>query len=131
MAWTDENRYTKHNNIPETIVRADGAVLTRVNKGDSVIPADFVSNLMTWGSTDPNSFGANAANVIYNSIPQNISNAGNVTYHYDALLNIENVEGNLDKSAIPDLQEFMKKSYQYTSKQIVKDARKVGIRPSR
>ena len=41
------------------------------------------------------------------------------------------VEGNLDKSAIPDLQEFMKKSYQYTSKQIVKDARKVGIRPSR
>ena len=131
LAWTDENRYTKHDDIPETIVRDDGAVLTRVNKGDSVIPADFVSNLMTWGTTDPNSFGANAANVIYNSIPQNISNAGNVTYHYDALLNIENVEGNLDKSAIPDLQEFMKKSYQYTSKQIVKDARKVGIRPSR
>lgn len=131
LAWTDENRYTKHNNIPETIVRADGAVLTRVNKGDSVIPADFVSNLMTWGATDPNSFGANAANVIYNSIPQNISNAGNVTYHYDALLNIENIEGNLDKSAIPDLQEFMKKSYQYTTNQIQKDARKLGWKASR
>ena len=130
LAWTDENRYTKHNNIPETIVRADGAVLTRVNKGDSVIPADFVSNLMTWGSTDPNSFSANAANVIYNSIPQNISNAGNVTVtnHYDSLLT---VEGNVDKDALPGLQEILEKSYQYTSKQIVKDARKVGLRPSR
>lgn len=125
LAWTDENRYTKHNGIPETIVRADGAVLTRVNKGDSVIPADFVSNLMTWGATDPNSFGANAANVIYNSIPQNISNAGNVnvTNHYDSLLT---VEGNVDKDALPGLQDILEKSYKYTSNKIARDYEKMG-----
>ena len=125
LAWTDENRYTKHNNIPETIVRADGAVLTRVNKGDSVIPADFVSNLMTLGATDPNSFGANAANVIYNSIPQNISNAGNVnvTNHYDSLLT---VEGNVDKDALPGLQDILEKSYKYTSNKIARDYEKMG-----
>ena len=125
LAWTDENRYTKHDDIPETIVRDDGAVLTRVNKGDSVIPADFVSNLMTWGTTDPNSFGANAANVIYNSIPQNISNAGNVnvTNHYDSLLT---VEGNVDKDALPGLQDILEKSYKYTSNKIARDYEKMG-----
>lgn len=125
LAWTDENRYTKHNNVPETIVRADGAVLTRVNKGDSVIPADFVSNLMTWGATDPNSFSANAANIIYNSIPQNISNAGNVTVtnHYDSLLT---VEGNVDKDALPGLQKILEKSYTYTTKKLADEYGKLG-----
>ena len=67
---------------------------------------------------------------VYKRQPQNISNVGNVTVtnHYDALLN---VEGNVDRDALPGLQEILEKSYQYTSKQIVKDARKVGIRPSR
>lgn len=69
-------------------------------------------------------------NLVQTNIPQNISNVGNVTVtnHYDALLN---VEGNVDRDALPGLQEILEKSYQYTSKQIVKDARKVGIRPSR
>ena len=135
LVWTNENKDTKHHGVSELIYRKkDGAVLSPVQDGDSILPADFVSNLAALSAIDLKEFGMNVSttpNLVQTNIPQNISNAGNVTYHYDALLNIENVEGNLDKSAIPDLQEFMKKSYQYTSKQIVKDARKVGIRPSR
>lgn len=130
IALVNENMNTKHHGVSEIIYRDDGSVLVPLKKNDSVIPADMVSKMIAT-PTEIGSFGANAANVIYNSIPQNISNAGNVTYHYDALLNIENIEGNLDKSAIPDLQEFMKKSYQYTTNQMQKDARKLGWKASR
>lgn len=52
---------------------------------------------------------------------------GNVTVenHYDSLLN---VEGNVDKDALPGLEDILKRSYEYTSKQMVKEARKVGIK---
>lgn len=129
IARVNENMNTKHHGVSEMIYR-DGSVLVPLKKDDSVIPADMVSKMMAT-PMEFGSFGANAANVIYNSIPQNISNAGNVTYHYDALLNIETVEGNLDKSAIPDLQAFMKKSYQYTTNQMQRDARKLGWKASR
>lgn len=128
IALVNENMNTKHHGVSEMIYR-DGSVLVPLKKDDSVIPADMVSKMMAT-PMEFGSFGANAANVIYNSIPQNISNAGNVTVtnHYDSLLT---VEGNVDKDVLPGLQEILEKSYQYTSKQIVKDARKVGIRPSR
>ena len=128
IALVNENMNTKHHGVSEMIYR-DGSVLVPLKKDDSVIPADMVSKMMAT-PMEFGSFGANAANVIYNSIPQNISNAGNVTVtnHYDSLIT---VEGNVDKDALPGLQEILEKSYQYTSKQIVKDARKVGIRPSR
>lgn len=52
---------------------------------------------------------------------------GNVTVenHYDSLLT---VEGNVDKDALPGLEDILKRSYEYTSKQMVKEARKVGIK---
>lgn len=135
LVWTNENKDTKHHGVSELIYRKkDGAVLTPVQDGDSILPADFVSNLAALSAIDPKEFGMNVSttpNLVQTNIPQNISNVGNVTYHYDALLNIENVEGNLDKSAIPDLQEFMKKSYQYTTNQMQKDARKLGWKASR
>lgn len=135
LVWTNENKDTKHHGVSEVIYRKkDGAVLTPVQDGDSILPADFVSNLAALSAIDPKEFGMNVSttpNLVHTNIPQNISNVGNVTYHYDALLNIENVEGNLDKSAIPDLQEFMKKSYQYTTNQMQKDARKLGWKASR
>lgn len=134
LVWTNENKDTKHHGVSEVIYRKkDGAVLTPVQDGDSILPADFVSNLAALSAIDPREFGMNVSttpNLVQTNIPQNISNAGNVTVtnHYDALLN---VEGNVDRDALPGLQEILEKSYQYTSKQIVKDARKVGIRPSR
>ena len=52
---------------------------------------------------------------------------GNVTVenHYDKFLN---VEGNVDKDALPGLEDILKRSYEYTSKQMVKEARKMGKR---
>ena len=53
-----------------------------------------------------------------------VNNGGNtITYHYDCLLN---VEGNVDKDALPGLQEILKQSYQYTSQQMTKDALRAG-----
>lgn len=134
LVWTNENKDTKHHGVSELIYRKkDGAVLTPVQDGDSILPANFVSNLAALSAIDPREFGMNVSttpNLVQTNIPQNISNVGNVTVtnHYDSLLT---VEGNVDRDALPGLQEILEKSYQYTSKQIVKDARKVGIRPSR
>lgn len=134
LVWTNENKDTKHHGVSELIYRKkDGAVLTPVQDGDSILPADFVSNLAALSAIDPREFGMNVSttpNLVQTNIPQNISNVGNITVtnHYDSLLT---VEGNVDRDALPGLQEILEKSYQYTSKQIVKDARKVGIRPSR
>ena len=52
---------------------------------------------------------------------------GNVTVenHYDSLLT---VEGNVDKDALPGLEDILKRSYEYTSKQMIKEARKVGTK---
>lgn len=51
---------------------------------------------------------------------------GNVTVenHYDSLLT---VEGNVDKDALPGLEDILKRSYEYTSKQMVKELRKGGM----
>lgn len=47
-----------------------------------------------------------------------------VENHYDSLLN---VEGNVDKDALPGLEDILKRSYEYTSKQMVKELRKGGM----
>ena len=47
-----------------------------------------------------------------------------VENHYDSLLT---VEGNVDKDALPGLEDILKRSYEYTSKQIVKELRKGGM----
>lgn len=51
---------------------------------------------------------------------------GNVTVenHYDSLLT---VEGNVDKDTLPGLEDILKRSYEYTSKQMVKELRKGGM----
>lgn len=48
-----------------------------------------------------------------------------VENHYDSLLT---VEGNVDKDALPGLEDILKRSYEYTSKQMIKEARKVGTK---
>ena len=55
---------------------------------------------------------------------------GNVTVenYYDSLLT---VEGNVDKNALPGLQEMLKQSYEYTSKRMVKELCKLGMKPRR
>ena len=93
-----------------------------------MIPADFMSNMAALSAIDPREFGMNVTttpNLVQTNIPQNISNAGNVTVtnHYDTLLN---VEGNVDKDALPGLQDLLEKSYKYTSNKIARDYEKMG-----
>lgn len=129
LVWTNENKDTKHHGVSELIYRKkDGAVLTPVQDGDSILPADFVSNLAALSAIDPKEFGMNVSttpNLVQTNIPQNISNVGNVTVtnHYDALLN---VEGNVDRDALPGLQEILKKSCKYTLDKLADDYGKLG-----
>lgn len=44
-----------------------------------------------------------------------------INVHYDALLN---VEGNVDKDALPDLKTILEKSYDYNTKRLYNDVRK-------
>ena len=52
---------------------------------------------------------------------------GNTTtnIHYDSLLT---VNGNVDQSVLPRLEEILKQSYEYTAIQLKREARKVGMR---
>lgn len=129
LVWTNENKDTKHHGVSELIYRKkDGAVLTPVQDGDSILPADFVSNLAALSAIDPKEFGMNVSttpNLVQTNIPQNISNVGNVTVtnHYDSLLT---VEGNVDRDALPGLQEILKKSCKYTLDKLADDYGKLG-----
>ena len=116
-----------------------------MNKGDGVVPNPETLKLMKFtekylngeGELDlavanlaQNSFVQEAIDGMKMAQSQNISNMkkmGNVTVenHYDKFLN---VEGNVDKDALPGLEDILKRSYEYTSKQMVKEARKMGKR---
>lgn len=142
-AWTGEKGR-------ELLIRkSDGAKLTRLNKGDGVIPNNpteklimFSNNLNDKGELVINGKTATEyMNDIANmqgiavpdfskvtSVVSQLSNGngmGNVTVenHYDSLLR---VDGNVDKDALPGLEEIIKKSYDYTSKHIAKELGKLG-----
>ena len=141
----DEYAWTGEGYKSELIVRNDGAILTHMNKGDGVVPNPETLKLMKFtekylngegeldlavANLDQNSFVQEAIDGMKMAQSQNISNMkkmGNVTVenHYDKFLN---VEGNVDKDALPGLEDILKRSYEYTSKQMVKEARKMGKR---
>lgn len=58
LAWTDE--YGQREMI---IRRSDGAILTRLEKGDAVANANLAENLFKWGAINPNSFMQNIGNM--------------------------------------------------------------------
>ena len=130
LVWTNENKDTKHHGVSELIYRKkDGAVLTPVQDGDSILPADFVSNLAALSAIDPREFGMNVSttpNLVQTNIPQNISNVGNVTVtnHYDALLSIDG--GTITRDSIPDIQKLLKQSCKYTCDTLADQYKKLG-----
>lgn len=120
IAWTQENG-------EEAIIRrkSDGAILTRLGKGDMVLPANATSNLWDWASINPNT----ALNGIDTSVISSSNVGGNttITNHYDSLLT---VEGNVDKDALPGLKDLLEMSYKHTSQRMYEDAKKTGMRRS-
>ncbi|MDE7425426.1 MAG: hypothetical protein K2N51_17345 [Lachnospiraceae bacterium] len=122
VAWTQENG-------EEIIIRrSDGAILTPLKQGDRVIPNDLSNNLFNWGRYNPQDFANSLAGKLP-EIPKVQPSSTTIEQHYDSLLN---VEGNVDSTVVTDLEKFAKKfyqgSYQYTIKEIARDARKKGIK---
>lgn len=103
----------------ELLVRKDGAYLTPLSKGDGVIPANLTENLMKWGAVDPSAFLMKMGKI------PTTNNTSNTTYNnsYESLLT---VYGDVDKEALPELQEILKRACDYTNKYNAREARKLG-----
>ena len=120
IAWTQEDGR-------EIIVRkSDGAILTPLSQGDGVIPNNLTENLFEWGKNTPSDFINKMGVSSMNITPIDSAITPNVNIQYGNLLN---VEGNVDRDALPPLQKILEKSYDYTKQQIVRDARKGGLKP--
>lgn len=104
----------------EIITTKDG-VLVPLKAGDGVVPANLTDKLFKMAMNYPN-IGQTVA------IPELKPAEHNVTVTYGSLLT---VNGNVDKDALPGLQDILKQAYQYTSKQLAIDAKKAGMRQAR
>ncbi len=56
-------------------------------------------------------------------LPSSGQESVEIVNHYDALLR---VDGNVDKDALPGLQEILEKSYRYTTQKQYGDLKKIG-----
>lgn len=106
----------------ELVMRNAGKSYTVLTRGSSVIPADITKNLMEQGRYSlkelMNDGINNSPTITSNSIaPTTITNI------YDCLLK---VEGNVDKDALPRLEEILKQSYEYNTKMFAKEYSKLG-----
>ena len=102
----------------ELRIKRGGDIYEMFHYGDAVVPKHMTDNLFTL---------ADHTNEIMETINSVDRNGGEITINnnYDSLLH---VDGNVDKDALPGLQELLFKSYQYTSKQMKRDATLQGIR---
>lgn len=111
------------------IVLKDGSVLLPLKASDGIIPNQLTENLFKIAKEYP---------FMNASVPQTITpvvniesngGGGNVTYHFDSLIN---VEGNLDsvtgKQVIDIIKTQMPNISKFTQKEIVRDAGRNGIR---
>ena len=80
LAWTDE-----HGEREMIIRRSDGAILTRLERGDAIANANLAENLFKWGEINPNRFmhglGSNTT-VSKINVPMKESKP-NITLDYD------------------------------------------------
>ena len=102
----------------ELRIKRGGDIYEMFRYGDAVVPKHMTDNLFTL---------ADHTNEVMETINGVDRNGGEITINnnYDSLLH---VDGNVDKDALPGLQELLFKSYQYTSKQMKRDATLQGIR---
>lgn len=123
IAWTQEDG-------KEMIIRpSDGAILTPVKRGDIIPNADLSNNLFKWGELNPQEFANNLISRISSvSIPTQTPSIS-ISQNYGSLLN---VEGNVDSTVVSDIKKFVQQfyegAYDYIVKEIVRDARKIGIK---
>lgn len=149
FAWTQENG-------PEMVFSPSaGAVLTKINPGDSVIPNNLTENLFKWGAIDPNSMemrtkiidsfnkmmAQNCISQIVKDITADSEKAARdmmasvgqirseyqrpIVVHYDSLLT---VNGDITKETFPGVKKMCQEAYQYTMQQGYREATLQGIR---
>lgn len=126
-------------NKDETIITPKGHTLTLLTRNSSVLkneaqktlwdiannPQLFAEKIMNSGfaSAHVGSFADSIKSIKMPTVENNNQQNVTVENHYDSLLT---VNGNVDKEALPKLQEIIKQSYEYTRKEMVKDFEKLG-----
>ena len=103
----------------ELRIKRGGDIYEMFRYGDAVVPKHMTDNLFTLADH------TNEIMETINSADRGSGGDVTVNNNYDSLLH---VDGNVDKDALPGLQELLFKSYQYTSKQMKRDATLQGIR---
>lgn len=97
------------------------------NNGNMVINGrtieEYVNDMANMQSIAVPDFSDVSASVVGQLESKGMGNVM-VENHYDSLLT---VEGNVDKDTLPGLEDILKRSYEYTSKQMVKELRKGGM----
>lgn len=120
LAWTQENK-------PEIIIRKkDGAMLTKLNPGDKVMDGKMTENIWKLAKNYPNIMNAQNLGINLNHTIPDVEvgdRDASIVNHYDSLLT---VNGNVDRDTLPELKQILKESYDYTVKNLVKDARLMG-----
>ena len=128
LALLDDDKSGNLDLGSEVVVTKYG-VLKQMNAGDVVFNNDQVQRLweMSNGDFGMNRFVNLNTDSMLNHLPEIVNNsrAFNVTNHYDSLLT---VNGNVDQETLPKLQVILEKSYQYTTKELAREARKLGMR---
>ena len=124
----DETAWVNEYGTELMVSPTDNAILAGIKKDTGIIPAGLTDNLFDWGKIDPAHFISSMTRKL-NDRSSTGQTGTSITQYYDSLLN---VEGNVDSTVVSDMekltQSFYKGAYEYTVKEIARDARKVGIR---
>ena len=122
LAWVNENW---NKNGGEIIYRkSDGAMLMPLGNGDTVFSADKVQALYKMLETNP--LPMNMGNVFSpRDLTTQVQTVNNTPVNYSDSHNII-VQGDLTRDTLPNLQEILKKSSEYTQNEIRKDLVKAG-----
>ncbi len=129
FAWLHDKRpgaAPGEDNSEILIRQSDGAVLTKVNPGDAVMTHAMKENLFELAKINPATLIDNL-NTTPSSLPivQNVTGGDTIDVHYDSLLTIN---GDVTKETYPGVKRISEEVYQYTVKQLYKDAKLQGIR---
>lgn len=131
LAWTNEDWEKDGSEL--IVSKRDGAILTPLKAGDSVIPANLAENLFKWGAIDPS--------MLHDKFVSKLPNISSMSTTMQAPVTIESiitVNGNVDESVMPQLEElgkqlannlnFQRDMTKVISHNLYKDAKKQGYR---
>lgn len=131
LAWTNEDWQKDGSEL--IVSKRDGAILTPLKAGDSVIPANLADNLFKWGAIDPSTL----SDKFVSKLP-NVSGMSTTLSTPVTIESIITVNGNVDENVMPQLEElgkqlannlnFQKDMTKVISHNLYKDAKKQGYR---